>query len=160
MPLRLMALLLAYPFAVMTVDLPRYTYDPEKGECSTSHIPLTRLAAVEAWGSRQGDRSAVLLRSKPEVGMEGQRDTIHLPIYANSGVWSVWAVFVGTRGGRSCPTPSVGVNLTTAVPPGPATEVRRLEWFDLKGRRIVKPETPGVYFWRSGNRSGRIVRLK
>ena len=156
----LLAFLVIYPFAVMTVDLPRYTYDPLIGECSTSNIPLTKLARLEAWGIRRGTRMPVLLRSKPEIGREGQRDTLHLPIYEDSGVWTVWAVCVGLMGGRSCPSNESGVNLTVSAPNIEPLAIPRVEWFDLNGRRIAKPMMPGVYFTRWDQGKQRVVILK
>jgi len=80
------------------------------------------------------------------------RDRVYL---GTPGMGYYWADFGAPSATRSPPhTETLLPNpaLVGSLPAGP--------WFDISGRRIPQPRAPGVFFYRGGSRSRRVVVLK
>lgn len=115
-------------------------------------LPETQLATLRVWWWERWTPSPRILREKDVRGREGQRDSLQLPD------WPVASVFVTTldsAGNESCPSNMTTVNGTVAVDPADLPEIR---WYDVQGRRVRCPSTPGVYFREERTRTTRSHR--
>lgn len=111
------------------------------GACQEIRSP-ERMGAVEVWwGVRYGEFR--LLRVKDVVGREGERDTLEVP---SDTLASVYLVAVDLAGNKSCASRTITVNGRVGVEEGQPKPLPVGLWYDIAGRRIPKPTTPGVYF--------------
>lgn len=122
--------------------------------CAADGDPLTDLDSVFVWMQPRGARTASLVLAARVRGLEGQAMTVQIP---TDSVATVWVETADLHGNRSCASNHVGVNLTVGVPGFPHVTPPGSEWFDVAGRHVQAPHTPGVYFLRRGRGNVRSI---
>jgi hypothetical protein len=137
------------PFTLAHYTVPRFesAADTLCGQLGTT---LERMGQIEIWWWPRGGMPYVL-RAKNVAGMEGMRDSLHLPA-SPMGLARVSAI--DAAGNRSCDDESrwVPFNESGAVGVGPPPVWRRRmgRRFDLQGRRM-DPGPSGWYFGGAGD---------
>ena len=126
--------------------------------CVTSSNPNTDLESCFVMAQLRGSKTATVVARLYVAGMQGQLDSVFIPIDAPA---SVWVYTTDHAGNRSCDSHVMGINVppTLGVPPD-ATTVARTQWFDVAGRRVAKPNAPGIYYWRRGRDRGVSVLVR
>ena len=112
--------------------------------CLAGTTPMTDLDSVFVWMQPQGATKPSLAYKASVRGMEGAPLQVSL---ATSSVATVWVVTKDRSGNLSCDSNLLTVNATTDVQGGPAAKA---EWFDVFGRRVRPPVSPGIYMVRRG----------
>ena len=123
---------------------------------SLSDSAMTTLSRLEFWGVARHERTPRLLRLIDVKGRRGESDSVWLEL---PGIWSVYSLTYSDLGGESCPSPVLVVHADVSVPNG-KTGPQAEAWFDLQGRKIAKPTTPGVYVHRMVGRAEKVVVLR
>jgi hypothetical protein len=139
--------------AVLHFTLPRYNATGPRS-CVTGEEPLTDLAIVRLYGAGAGD--TVSLLAEHPAGSPGAPDSF--AVQPDGRPWTYWVTALDHAGNESCMSDPVQLGGGLAVEPAP--EGPSVRWYDVTGRRVKHPTTPGVYFWRDGTRSGRSVVLR
>lgn len=136
--------------AVLYFTLPRFNGGPA---CTTGETPLTDLALVRLYGAACG--GPVIKLSEHPVYIPGATDSF--TVSSDCTPLSLWVTTVDASGNESCLSNAVQLGGGAGVEPTAGTAVR---WYDVAGRRVAAPVAPGIYFWRDGPRTGRIVVLR
>jgi len=124
------------------------------GACDEGDAPLTDLAAVRLYGAGQGDTVSLLAWHAASV--PGAADSF--PLTPDARPWTYWITTLDLAGNESCPSNCIQLNGSADVSPQePGPNAR---YYDVAGRRVSRPSAPGIYFWRDGPRSGRVVVLR
>jgi len=136
-------------FVVLLVFALRWVNPTQEGAGCVASGVLNDLGRIEVWGSVVPN-PAVLLATLPVAGREGMEEDVTLDL---SGMAQGWVTAFDAAGNASCSVPW-SVNTTVAVPPAiPA--LRKPQWYDIAGRKIVRPATSGVYIFDAGTGSPR-----
>lgn len=113
--------------------------------------PLRDLAEVRLVCTRRYSALAETVAVKDVRGREGLQDSLQ---FDDQGLtWTCILVTRDTAGNESCPSNRIAVNL----PPVSVPFQERVMYYDIGGRRIPTPKSPGVYFVREGARARRVV---
>jgi hypothetical protein len=124
-----------------------------------SFLPLTDLDSVFVRANLYPPaRLDILLYSAPVRGLEGQAYTVNLYLQ-DADYGTIWVVST-RRGNRSCPSNPYNFNWPLSVL-GEHYRKAAVLFYDLQGRRISAPTTPGIYFGRPpGRGTKRIVVVR
>lgn len=133
----------------------RFTLPTHNGApyCATGEEPLSDLAAVRLYGAEIGE--PLTLWQQHAATVPGAADSF-VVTYGERPV-SLWVAAVDSAGNEGC---WAGIQLNGGLAVDPAPTGPGVRWYDVAGRRVREPHGPGVYFWRQGSRSGRLVRLR
>lgn len=113
---------------------------------------------MRVYGRPEGG-TRTLLTSKDVRGREGLRDSIDVPLEPGEARWYLDFVAVDTLGNESCPT-TVTVEPTVGVPQPGTKESVKVRWYDVAGRRVDEPRTPGIYYRVEGTKKRTVVVIR
>jgi hypothetical protein len=134
---------------------PSFNADTTIG-CVPSLVPLTDLATVQIWIRPQETGVISILRELPAVAGRPMEETLDV-----SWVGLVWLTTRDSTGNQSCNSHSIGVNYPEVASAPPALSFPGDQWYDIAGRCIERPTTPGVYLRRqAGVPTKKIVILR
>lgn len=136
--------------AAATVFMLRFTLpsvEADTAGCLTTFRQLTDLDSVFVYEETRFNPHSRLIYSERTRGKEGQVRSIPVTSPGDSAA-VVWVVTSDTTGNRSCMSNMVAINTPVgASVPVVIGETAIVEWFDIVGRKLPGPSTPGIY-WR------------
>lgn len=121
--------------------------------CDTVTVAETDLATVRLYWWDRWASSPYLFREKSVVGMEGQRDSLELP---DGILATVYVTTTDSAGNESCPSNYITISGVVGVGSHPV----KPRYYDIAGRRVEKPDKPGIYWEVRGRTHRKIVVLK
>lgn len=124
------------------------------GSCEMGETPLADLAAVRLYGAERWGQIGLLQEHR--AGQPGAADSFAVALGALP--LSLWVATVDALGHESCWSDPVQLGGGVGVEPEPSGPAVR--WYDVAGRRVYRPSLPGIYFWRDGQRRGRVAHLR
>ena len=155
------------PFAIAHYTVPRFQSAADT-LCGQLGVTIETMGQIEIWWWPQGGMPYVL-RVKNVAGMEGVRDSLHLPA---SPMALARVSAIDAAGNHSCNDELswVPYNQSGAVGVGPFPgSPERFDWFDVAGRRVERGLTydqararghSGVFLARSvSGRAAKVVVL-
>jgi hypothetical protein len=155
--------MVAEALIVLTLTLPSFNsaVDDSGGIlCDATSTPLQDLDSLRLY--RVGRNNMVsFVRAKWVGGKTGQEDTLHV-----EPGWTYYVRSQDTSGNKSCASNSVAVpGAVTGVEPEPGKTLINTRYYDVHGRRVIRPTAAGIYWERRRFSDGstslrRIVRLK
>lgn len=126
--------------------------------CDQAPIPLTDLREVRVYGFWSGGHETVLLTRKDETHREGAPDSVQVVLPHPADLWTLIVVAADSAGNESCAQTTV-VNATTDVE---HHEHRKepVTWYDVAGRKVQEPHTPGIYLRKQGREVTKVAVLR
>lgn len=151
----------ASPFVTLRWTNPAFNAaldDSGNPYCDVGPDSLKDLAAIEIWGQSSDGGPARKVYEQGAIGHEAQPDSAIVDLQSTWATWHFWIISRDMSSNRSCASNSILIrgSQVTGVPIGPVDEVLRTAYFDVRGRLVKKPQTSGIYWFRTWYKSGRV----